>query len=135
MKLNLLLSILFFIPIATYGGSVTATQDLHPNLVPIYEKLISDKQSQQLVGTPLNLDLKLKHSSKKYLLFHNTQIIIDEVTKYYLIRWAFKVTDVEAIIGKSDVVCRVKGKITEVVKGPTTPDMPYLVVELLNVEL
>ena len=135
MKSIILLLILFFIPVATYGGSLTATQGLHPDLLPIYEKLISDKQSQQLIGTPLNLNLKLKHSSEKYLLFHNTQIIIDEVTKYYLIKWVFNATDVEAIVGKSDVICRVQGKITELVKGPTTPGMPYVVVEILNVEL
>ena len=135
MKSKLLLLILFFIPVATYGGSVAATQDLHPDLVPIYEKLISDKPSQQLVGTPLDLTLKLKHSSEKYLLFHDTRIIVDEVTKYYLIKWKFNANDIEAIIGKADVACRVNGRITEVVKGPTTPGMPYIVVELLNVEI
>lgn len=122
-------------PVATYGGSLSATQDLHPDLIPIYEKLNSDTQSQQLVDTPLNLTLKLKHSSEKYLLFHDTRIIIDEKTKYYLIKWKFNPQDIQPIIGKANVNCRVKGRIIDVVKGPTTPDMPYVVVKLLSVEL
>jgi hypothetical protein len=135
MKTKILLFILFFISVATYGGSLTATQNLHPDLIHIYEKLNSDKQSQELVGTPLSLSLELKHSSEKYLLFHDTQVIIDEVTKYYLIKWKFDPNDIEPIIGKANVTCRVKGKIIEVVKGPTTPGMPYVVVELISVEL
>jgi len=135
MKLKLLLLILFFVPVATCGGSVAATQELHPDLIPIYEKLISDTPCQQLVGTPLDLTLKLKHASEKYLLFHDTRIIVDEATKYYLVQWKFNAHALEAIIGKADVACRVKGRITEVVKGSTTPGMPYIVVELSSVEL
>ena len=121
--------------VATYGGSVTAIQNLHHDLIHIYEKLNSDKQSQELVGTPLSLTLELKQSSEKKLLFHDTQVIIDEETKYYLIKWKFNPNDIEPIIGKANVTCRVKGRIIEVVKGPTNPGMPYVVVELISVEL
>jgi hypothetical protein len=135
MKTKLLIFILLLISVATYGDSKAATEDLHPSLIPIYEKLISEKQSRQLVGTPLSLTLTLKLSSEKHLLFHNTRITVDEMTKYYLIKWKFNAKDVEGIIGKADIPCRVKGRISEVVKGITTPGMPYVVVELLSIEL
>lgn len=135
MKSKIPLLILFLMPVTTDGSSFSATQDLHPDLIPVYEKLNSDKHSPQLIDTPLNLTLKLKHASEKYLLFHGTQIIIDEKTKYYLIKWKFSPRDIAPFVGKANVMCRVKGRIIEVVKGPTTPGMPYVVVELLNVDL
>ncbi|PLX98399.1 MAG: hypothetical protein C0624_14490 [Desulfuromonas sp.] len=135
MNIKILLFILVFIPVAAYGENISATRNLHPDLIPIYETLTSDQQAQQLVGTSFVLTLNLKHASEKYLLFHDTQVIVDEVTKYYLIKWLFTPDDVKTIMGKADLPCRVKGRIIEVTKGATTPDMPYLAVKLLKVDL
>jgi len=75
----------------------------------------------------------LNFSSGKHLLFSDTQIIVDDETKYYLVKWKFNPDDTRAILGKSDVRCKVQGRIVEVIKGSTSPGMPYVVAELTSV--
>ena len=112
-----------------------AIAGLHPGLVPIYESLIADGSSTALIGKSLELTFKLKFASEKYLLFWDTQITVDNQTKYYLIKWKFDPGDIEGILGMSNVECTIQGKIIEVVKGSTSPNMPYVIVEVESVEL
>ena len=104
--------------------------ELNADLVPIYEHLLADGQPTKLIWKIVDLTLKLKFSSDKHLLFSDTQIMVDKNTKYYLIKWKYNPTDFKTIIGKSNIECRVKAKIIEVVKGATSPNMPYIVAEL-----
>ena len=129
-------SILLFLSIslAAFGQTGSATATLDPDLVPVYERL-GKPGSTSLLGMRLELTLNLKHASDKYLLFTDTQVVVDAETKYYLIKWKFKPDDVRAILGKSNVTCKVTGRIVGVIDGPTSPRMPYVVVELLSVEL
>lgn len=69
------------------------------------------------------------------MLFFDTLIVIDEDTKNYLIKWKFDQDDIQALLGKSEVKCRVAGKIIEVIKGATSPGMPYVVAEVVRVEI
>jgi len=135
MKITILLWALIFIPFAAHGDFASETQYLNPALVPIYKSLVANDEASNLEGTFLDLTLKLKHASEKHLLFYDTQIAVDQETRYYLIKWKFSMDDIKAILDKTNVTCRVKGKIVEVVKGATTPGMPYIVVELSGVEL
>ncbi len=135
MKAQIFFLTFLLIPLAVHGGSESAVSELNPDLVPIYESLIADEQSTELVGKLLELTLQLKYSSERHLLFSDTQIIVDKDTKYYLIKWKFGQNDIKAILGKSNVKCKVKGRIIEVIKGATSPGMPYVVAELISVEL
>lgn len=123
------------ISVAAYGEYESSISELNVDLVPIYEKLMTEDQPTDLVGQRLELNLNLKHSSDRLLLFTDTQVAIDKDTKYYLIKWKFKPNDVKAIFGKSNVRCKVNGRIVEVIKGPMSPGMPYVVVELESIEL
>lgn len=123
------------IPLGAYGEPESAISRLNPNLVPVYESLTKEGQPTGLVGKRLDLTLTLRHASDRYLLFNDTQIVVDKETRYYLIKWKFKPGDVESLLGKSNVKCKVSGRIVEVIKGPKTPRMPYIVVELISVEL
>ena len=117
-----------------HGGNELSVMELNADLVTIYERLIADGQPTELIGEILELTLKLKFSSEKHLLFSDTQIIVDKNTKYYLIKWKYNPIDIKAIIGKSNIECKVKARIIEVVKGATSPNMLYIVEELLSVE-
>lgn len=127
--------VFMLLAVPAYGGNESATSRLNADLVPIYEGLTAPGPATNLVGKRLDLTLKLRHASDRYLLFADTQIVVDKETRYYLIKWKFRPENVEALLGKSDVTCRVKGRIVEVVKGPTSPRMPYLIAELLSAEL
>ncbi len=135
MKAQIFFLIFLLIPLAVRAGNESAVSKLNPDLVPIYESLIADGQSTELVGKLLELTLFLKFSSEKYLLFSDTQIIVDAETKYYMIKWKFGQNAIKAILGKSNIKCKVKGRIIEVIKGTTSPGMPYVVAELISVEL
>ena len=132
--LSLILTFLL-ISMATQGEDESAVSELNADLVSIYESLITEGQPTDLVGKPLKLTLNLKFSSDRHLLFSDTQIIVDKDTKYYLIKWKFRPEDIKALLGKSNVKCKVTGRIVEVIKGVTSPRMPYIVVELASVEL
>lgn len=121
--------------VSAYGGNKLATSRLNADLLPLYESLTAAGPSTKLVGKRLELTLKLRHASDRYLLFTDTQIVVDKHTRYYLIKWKFKADDVKALLGKSNVMCKVKGTIVEVIKGATSPRMPYVVVELASAEL
>jgi hypothetical protein len=121
--------------LAAHAGNELDISELNPDLLPIYENLIADGESTELVGKRLNLSLKLKYSSERHLLFSDTQVTVDNETKYYLIKWKFNPNDIEEILGKSDVKCTIQGRIIEVIKGAISPGMPYVVVELESVEL
>ncbi len=134
MKAQIFFLTFLLIPLAVHGGNESAVSELNSDLVPIYESLIADGQSTELVGKLLELTLHLTYSSERHLLFSDTQIVVDPETKYYLIKWKFGQNDIKAILGKSNVKCKVKGRIIEVIKGATSPGMPYVVAELISVE-
>ena len=136
VEMKIVSSILIFLAVSmeVQGGHEAAISQLDADLVPIYERLVTQEQPTDLVGMHLELSLNLKHASDRYLLFTDTQIAVDEVTKYYLIKWKFEPSDVRDLFGKSNVICKVKGRIVDVVKGATSPGMPYIIVELTSVE-
>lgn len=135
MKFKILYLALVSISLLAHGDNESAISELNVELVPIYESLIADGDSTELIGKHLDLSLNLKHASHRHLLFLDTQIVVDEYTKYYLVKWKFDPGDVEVLLGKSDIQCRVTGRIIEVIKGTTSPGMPYVVAELLRVEI
>jgi len=127
--------LLLLIPLAANAAPGSATSQLNADLIPVYESLTGRARPANLVGKRVKLTLTLKHASDRYLLFSDTLIVVDRETRYYLIKWKFKPEDVASLVGKSNVKCKVTGRIVEVIKGPTSPRMPYIVVELLSVEL
>lgn len=108
---------------------------LNPELVPLYRQLAVDHHSEGLIGRRLVLNLRLKHASRSLLLFADTQIVVDDDTRYYLIKWQYQPDDITDLLGKADIACRVEGKILRVVWSAISPRMPYLIVELQTVSL
>lgn len=133
--------ILSFVPIFLavsvngYAADDSATSQLNPDLVPIYERLVAEGQGSDLVGKRIELRLHLRHASERFLLFSDTRVVLGKDTKYYLIKWKFEPTEIENFIGKSDVTCNVSGRIVEVVSGAKASGMPYIIVELISLEL
>jgi len=135
MKVFISVLIFLSIPMNAQADYESAIAQLNSELVPIYESLMTEGQQADLVGKRLNLRLNLKHASDRFLLFTDTQVVLDKDTKYYLIKWKFRSNDVKDFLGKTNVICKVKGSIVEVVMGATSPRMPYVVVELISIEL
>lgn len=133
---NFILILLFLsISVKAFATFELAVSGLNTDLVPIYESLVTAGQGSDLVGKKLELDLSLKHASERFLLFKDTQIVLDKNTKYYLIKWEYKLSDIRELLGKTEVVCKVKGRIVEVVSGEKASRMPYIIVELISAEL
>ena len=132
-------AIIFFVcltvPCLVSAEQYPSLVELNDDLAPIYERLIKSDDPNELVGERLELTLHLRYASEKRLLFNDTRIIIDEKTKYYFVMWKFAPRKVAEIIGKSDIQCKIEGRISAVVVGSISPGMPYIVVEVENVEL
>ena len=118
----------------TFAADDLAISRLNPDLVPLYDSLLAEGQGAELIGKPLQLRLNLKHASDRLLLFTDTQIVPDKDTRYYLIKWRFRPNNLSGLAGKRNVVCKVRGRIVEIVSGAPAPRMPYIIAELLSVE-
>ena len=77
------------------------TRLLSQDYIPIWSQFT--RALLQLIGKSLELTFKLKFASEKYLLFWDTQITVDNQTKYYLIKWKFDPRDIEGNLGMSNV--------------------------------
>lgn len=135
MRIFILILLFLLISVKVFAAYESAVSRLNSDLVPIYESLVTEGQGSKLVGKQLDLNLTLKHASDRFLLFTDTQIVLDKNTKYYLIKWEYEPNDITELVGKTDVVCKVKGRIVEVVSGAKASRMPYIIVELISVEL
>lgn len=135
MKSFILILLFLTISVKAFAVSELEVSRLNSDLVPIYRSLVTEGQDSKLVGKQLDLSLSLKHASERFLLFADTQIVLDKNTRYYLIKWEYELNDIRELLGKSDVVCKVKGRIVEVVSGEKASRMPYIIVELISAEL
>ena len=134
MKRIIVLLVCLVMPFLVSADQYPSLVELDDGLVPIYERLIKSNDPNELVGERLELTLSLRHASDKRLLFNDTRIIIDEKTKYYFVMWRFDPKKVVEIIDKSDIKCKIEGRIVEVVKGGISPGMPYIIVEIDSVQ-
>jgi len=130
----ILFLLLMSISVQPSAAGDAAVSRLNPQLVPLYRQLMSG-QNADLVGKPLLLELRLKHASERFLLFDDTQVVVDSNTSYYLIRWQYEPEDIAGLIGKTAITCRVSGRIAQVIAVANPPRMPYLVVRLQSVTL
>ena len=101
MKYTLLYLVLISVTLLSHGDNESEISELNVELLPIYESLIADGNSTELVGKRFDLSLNLKYSSEKHILFSDTQIVVDKDTKYYLVKWKFNPDDIQVILGKS----------------------------------
>jgi hypothetical protein len=117
------------------------TNDLHiassamlaPELRPLYMDLQAGISETNIVGRNLDIILHLRMCTDKWLLFKDTRIVVDDNTSYYLVKWLYSLETIKPIIGKSDIQCRVTAKISEVVRGESTP-YPYVIAKIENIE-
>lgn len=135
MEKAIIVFICLTVPCLVNAEQYPSLVELNDDLVPIYERLIKSDDPNELIGERLELTLSLRHASEERLLFNDTRIIIDEKTKYYFVMWKFAPKKVAEVTGKSDIQCRIEGRIVAVVVGNISPGMPYIVVEVENVEL
>lgn len=133
LRIILVLLLAAGLPMSSAAGD-SATSRLNPELVPLYRQLMSPRHAD-LTGRQLTLQLRLKYASEHFLLFTDTQVVIDDNTSYYLVKWLYEAEDIAGLIGKSDIVCRISGEIVEVIINANPPRMPYLVVKLQSVSL
>ncbi|MEI6564689.1 MAG: hypothetical protein WCO42_10340 [bacterium] len=130
IKKALLVTMAFLnVALASFGKtnetSPSATALLNKELVPLYQDLVSGVAETNIVGRTLDLSLKLKVCYGEFLLFHDAQVVVDNTTKYHLIKWKYSKEDINAIKGRTNIKCHIKGRIIEVCRGNSTP-YPYV---------
>jgi hypothetical protein len=108
---------------------------LNEGLVPVYRAVAGGEPESEIVGQRLDVTLGLRICTERRILFEDEMVVVDEDTKYHFVKWTFDQVVIGEFIGKAGVRCRVKGVITEVRRGETTPGMPYIVAELESIAL
>ena len=107
---------------------------LNDALKGLYQDVVSGVAETNIVGRAIDAHLSLLMCSDKHLLFEDTQIVVDKETKYNFVMWKFSETEVAAVNGgRQGLRCQVKGRIIEVRRGETTPGMPYVVAQLVQI--
>ena len=135
MRIILAVLVVISIYAKAHATDEPTVSKLNSELIPIYEQLMTKGENASLIGQYVEAKLHLRHASERFLLFTDTQVVLDNGTNYYLIKWRFEPDDISDFIGKSDVICKVSGRVVEVVSGAKASGMPYVVVELLQLEL
>jgi hypothetical protein len=117
----------------TNDHHVASTAALAPELQPLYMDLQAGIFDTNIVGRDLDVILHLRMCTDKWLLFKDTRIVVDDNTSYYLVKWLYPIETIKPIIGKSDIQCRVTAKISEVIRGESTP-YPYVIAKIESIE-
>jgi hypothetical protein len=129
---NLALVILYTL-FVTGMCAVTATKDLDPKLLIIFEQLQSDSDKSKLEGKEFEIDLTVKIASDRFLIFSDANLQADGETKYQIGKWIFtpeQITNSKLNMGSD---CRVRFKIEKVMTEPPYTDMPHFTAQILSI--
>jgi hypothetical protein len=121
--------LLFLIAPLTQADQVADLSLLNPKLSQLYSTMLD---GDDLIGKEVSVDLKLKYASTNHLLFHDAYIRVSADTKYSFLKFE-KGMDLPVRISHWKKV-RVSFEIIAIHQGPTTSNMPYLEVKLLDIE-
>ena len=116
-----------------YGETPPAdrqTAMLNADIRPIYHDVATGAADSNIVGRVLDAHLSLRFCSADHLLFNDTQILMEETTRYQFVRWQYSDAVVANVKGLTGVVCHVIGHIVDVKRGATTPRMPHVIAQL-----
>jgi hypothetical protein len=130
MKILAILSVVF---ISFHVWAVTASQQLNPTLLPVFESLISKSESNELIGQVIAADLSLKFASEKHLIFYDAYLDASDGSKYQIAKWHFDINTIREVIGKYDTHYKVTFKITGVVNHGLNKNMPYIEAEIISI--
>jgi hypothetical protein len=113
--------------------SVTATKDLDPKLLIIFEQLQTDSEKSKLEGKEFEIDLTVKVASDRFLIFSDAYLQADEKTKYQIGKWIFTPEQTTNLGLKRGSDCRVRFKIEKVMNEPPYSDMPHFTAHILSI--
>ncbi len=125
--------ILAFVISSNFAFAISSDGEMNSELVTIYNFLVSQESSSQLLGKKYTLKLSLKFASEKHLIFNDAYIRVDDKTKYQIAKWQFEEIIVSSIKGKRDIICDVAFIIKDVENKGLYSEMPHIVVEVLNI--
>ncbi len=112
---------------------ITPSEDFNIELMEIYNSLIGDDESQELIGKEYTVSLSIRFASKKYLLFNDTYIRTSDTESYQIAKWEFSPSVVKNIIGKSNIKYNVTFKILNARKSQPYKGMPHIIAEILKI--
>ena len=121
-----------FVLWASFLGAAVPAENLHKDLVVLFEKMLA--QNEDLVGKEYTMDLTLKFGSDRFLIFSDAYIQADEETRYQIAKWKFTPDQTQGLEGKSGVMCRVTFEIEEVLMSGPYSDIPHFIAKISSLQ-
>jgi len=121
-----------FIFWASFLGAAVPAENLHKDLVVLFEKMLA--QNEDLVGKEYTMDLTLKFGSDRFLIFSDAYIQADEETRYQIAKWKFTPDQTQGLEGKRGIPYRVTFTIEETFLEAPYTDMPHFVAKISSLQ-
>jgi hypothetical protein len=102
-------------------------------LMEIYNSLVSDGNSQDLIGKEYTALLSLKFASEKHLIFSDTYIRTSDNESYQIVKWEFSPEAIKDMLGKSNVKFNITFKVLNARKNQPYKDMPHIIATVLQI--
>ncbi len=126
------ITILLFI-YSTNAFSLEPREGFNIELLEIYKSLVSDGNSQELIGKEFTALLSLKFASEKHLIFSDTYIRTSDTESYQIVKWEFSPAIIKDMIGKSNVKFNVTFKVLNARKNQPYKGMPHIIATVIKI--
>ncbi len=131
MKLSCI-AILFYI-YSSNAFSLEPREDFNIELMGLYNSLISDGDSQELIGKEFTVLLSVRLANEKHLIFSDTYIRTSDTESYQIAKWEFSPATIKDMIGKSNVKFNVTFKVFNVRKSQPYKGTPHIIAKVLKI--
>jgi hypothetical protein len=102
-------------------------------LMEIYNSLISNGNSQELIGKEYTVLMSVKLASEKHLIFNDTYIRTSDNESYQVAKWEFSPATINNMIGKSNTKFNITFRILNIRKDIPYKDMPHIIATVLKI--
>ena len=113
--------------------AVTATKELNPHLLQIFEQMQMEATASDLLGKEVVAQLTVKFATEKFLIFSDAYLQADEETNYQIGKWIFKPEQITQFNMKRGDLVTVKLKIEEIRTESLYAEMPHFVATIISI--
>ena len=111
----------------------TATRELNPQLLQIFEQMHLEEEASKLKKKEFEANLTVRVATERFLVFSDAHLQMDEETMYQIGKWKFDPEQVAALDVKRGDIVTVKFKIQEIRTEAPYADMPHFVATIMSI--
>jgi hypothetical protein len=130
MKISLIAALFYIYSSNTFA--LEPREGFNKGLIEIYNSLISDGNSDELIGKEFSALLTVRLASEKHLIFGDTYIRTNDTESYQIAKWEYSPAIIKDMIGKSNIKFNVTFKILHARKSEPYKSMPHIIAKVIR---